>query len=46
MTLCGSLSYFDFPLLPALGVYTVLSLYLSGEMIKDVVVPSSHFLPK
>lgn len=43
MTLHGSLSYFDFPLPPALGAYTVLSLYLSGEMIKVVVVLSSHF---
>lgn len=43
MALHGSLSCFDFPLLPALGAYTVLSLYLSGKMIKVVVVPTSHF---
>jgi len=49
MVLPGSLSYFNFPLLPALAVYTLFPRYLSGEMsgerIKGVVVPSSqnHF---
>lgn len=45
MALPGSLSYFNFLLLPALAAYTLFPQYLSGERIKVAVGPSSqkHF---